>query len=64
MQGMAACVGWAGGHATVVHGWLGLPVCYGSPELPITLPYIYIYIYIYSKENGPWWYRCLLEHDN
>jgi hypothetical protein len=35
-------VGWRSGCGPVVHGWLGLPVCYGSPGLPIALPYIYM----------------------
>jgi hypothetical protein len=30
----------------MVHGWMGLYVCYGSPKLSIAI-YIYIYIYIY-----------------
>jgi hypothetical protein len=41
MQGMDACGRWAGGQTAVVHGWLGLSVSYGSPELPIASPYIY-----------------------
>jgi hypothetical protein len=36
---MDACWRWARGHAAVVHGWLGLPVCYVSQGLPIA--YIY-----------------------
>jgi hypothetical protein len=44
MQGMDACGRWAGGQAAVVHGLLRLPVCYGSPGLLITLPYIYCFL--------------------
>jgi hypothetical protein len=41
MQGMDACGRWGDDQAAVVHGWLRLPVCYGSLGLSIALPYIY-----------------------
>ena len=41
MQGMYACGRWAGGQTTMVHGSLGLSVCYGSTGLPIVLSSIY-----------------------
>jgi hypothetical protein len=31
-------------------GWLGLPVCYGRPGLPIALPYIYMIYDTYRRK--------------